>query len=141
MSTKTYDPKQMKITFGGLILGAFADGTFLEVERDEDTFSRKVGASGEACWVRNRNRGGKITFTVMQDSLTNDGLSAFVVVDELTGQGVQSFFAAEANGTTAVHSGECRISKPAKVTRGKEHNSVEWTIDCADIDIFNGGLL
>jgi len=138
--TKTYDPKQMKVSFGGVILGGFADGTFLEVERDEDTFSRKVGAAGEACWVRNNNRGGKVTFTVMQDSATNSVLSSFLKADELLGTGVQTFYAAEANGSTAVHATEARITKPPAVKRGKEHDNVEWVIDCADIDVFVGGL-
>lgn len=137
----TYDPKQVVCTFGNIILSGFADGTFITAERDEDAFSRKVGAAGEACWVRNNNRGGAVTFTTMQDSQTNDVLSTFAAADDLNGTGVQSFFMKDLTGTSLVHAGECRIKKMPKLERGKELAEVEWQLDCADLDIFLGGLL
>jgi hypothetical protein len=141
MSTKTYDPKQDKVSFGGVVLGGFADGTFIKVERDEDTFSRKTGAAGEQVWIRNRNRGGKVTLTLMQQSQSNDALSAFMAADELLGTGVQPLFIAEVNGTTLVHAGEARVAKPPVVNRSKDAETVEWVMDCADIDVFVGGLV
>lgn len=137
----TYDPKLVVCTFGGIILGGFVDGTFIEAERDEDAFTRKVGAAGEACWVRNNNRGGMVTFTCMQDSLTNDALSAFAQVDDRLGRGVQFFFMKDLTGTSLVHAGQARIKKLPKLERGKELAEVKWELDCADLDIFLGGIL
>lgn len=135
----TYDPFNNIVNFGGVDLGGWAEGTVIEIERDEDTFSKKVGTNGDVCWVRNRNRGGKAKLTLMQDSLSNDVLSNFMSADEALGTGVQPFQMTDAAGTTVVHASAGRISKPGAVKRGKEHNSVEWTIDLADVDVFIGG--
>ena len=44
---KTYDPGQVIITFGPIILEGYADGTFVSIEQNEQSFALTVGSSGE----------------------------------------------------------------------------------------------
>ncbi len=138
---QTYDPAKLLFSIGGLIIGGYADGTFLEVERDEDAFTKTTGASGETARAKNNHKGGSITLTLMSTSLSNDFLTAIAIADELTGAGVVPCFGKELNGTTAFASAQCWIKKLSKVDRSKEISTTQWVIDCADLELAVGGLL
>ena len=47
MSVRTYDPKQVIITIGGVPMSGFSDGTFLTVDRDDDQWAKVTGAGRE----------------------------------------------------------------------------------------------
>jgi hypothetical protein len=140
MSTKTYDPKKIHFSFAGSILTGYAPDTFLEVERDEDAYTKQVGATGEVVRSRNNNRGGKITLTLMADSASNDILSAIAAADEVGNAGVAPVLGEDANGTTLFSGANAWIQKMPKVERGKEAGTVQWAFDVAELKIFAGGL-
>lgn len=48
MSVRTYDPKQVIITVGGIPMSGFADGTFLTVDRDDDQWAKVTGQMVQA---------------------------------------------------------------------------------------------
>jgi hypothetical protein len=141
MATKTYNPKNMLISFGGAILQGFAKGTFLEAERAEDGFKSDVGSDGEVARTQSNNKMGTITFTLMHHVQSNDVLSAFAALDEISGEGVLPFFAKELNGTTVMAAANAWVKKLPKVSRGDEASNVEWSIECADLEVFTGGLV
>ncbi len=141
MSVRTYDPAQFLFSFAGVPLTAYAPDTFIKVERDEDSFSKQTGATGEVTRSKSNNRGGKVTLTLMSHSQDNDALSAIQAADELSGTGVAPLQGKELNGTTVVSAANAWIQKPPAVERGKESGTTEWTFDCAVIEVFNGGLL
>lgn len=138
---RTYDPAKVLPSFLGGILTGFADGTFIEAERNEDGFALVVGASGEAARAQSRNRSGRITFTVLSTSPTNDFLSAIAAADELLGTGVGEFQMIELGGSTLLHASNAWIMKQPKIERGKEVSNVEWVIECESLEVFAGGLL
>lgn len=138
--TKTYDPKKQLVNFSGIPLTSFADGTFITVEADEDSFTKLTGASGEVVRVLNNNRGAKVTLVLMQHSIDNDALSAIHAADRLTGEGIGMYSQTELNGTTVVQ-GEAWVSKWPNVERAKESSNVTWTFDMANADTFIGGLV
>ncbi len=91
MSTKLYDPFQLIVTWGPNLISGFAEGTFLEVTRDEQAFLKKVGADGEVARARNKNRSGQIKITLLQTSQSNDVFAAAQNADEQTGLGIFPF--------------------------------------------------
>lgn len=137
--TKTYDPKKTLISFAGIPLTAFAPGTFLVVEFDEPSFTKKIGASGEVVREMSNNRGAKATVTLMSHSQDNDALSAIAAQDRITGEGVGIFNAEELNGASNVH-GEAWVEKTPNLERGKESSETVWVFDMGVADVFNGGL-
>lgn len=139
MSVKTYDPKQVQLIIGGAPIGGFADGEFISVERDEDTFTKVAGADGEVSRSKSNNKMGELTVTLLQTSASNAILSAFMLADELSNSGVIPIFIKDALGTTTLFSAEGWVKKPPTVSYDKELTDREWTFDLSNVDIFVGG--
>jgi hypothetical protein len=136
---RTYDPLKIVCVFAGILIKGYADGTFLQAERDEDAFSLVIGAGGEGTRVRNRNRAGKVTFTLKASDPTNDALTAVQKADELLGTGVAPLLVKDLGGTTLISSANSFIAKPPAVEFGKELGTREWVIVCEALDIQAGG--
>ena len=141
MRTATYDPLKNLLSFAGNLATGFGPDTFIKVERNEDSFSLIVGASGEGVRTQNRNRSGKVTVTLLAKSQTNDLWSAISAADELSGSGISSLFITEANGTTVVSAENAWLTRPAAIERAKEAGTVEWVFECENLEILAGGLL
>lgn len=142
MSVATYDPGLVNASFASIPLNSgLAPDTFIKIERDEESWTKKTGSDGFTTRTRNRNKGGKVIFTVMTESPLNDVLSAICAADELTGAGVGIFNLSELDGTTAAHAESAWIKKPADIERGKESGTTEYEIDCAELEMFSGGKL
>lgn len=135
----TYDPKQVKVFFGSLILHGFMDGTMIQVAQDEDTYMKHTGADGEVCRIRNRNEGGKITITLQQSSPSNDDLSALHALDKLSGFAQAPVMVKDLRGTLLVSASEAWLTRFADVSLGKEIEGREWTIDCAQLKVVSVG--
>ena len=135
----TYDPSSIVASFAGVPLSGFADGTFVSVERSNDSFTLMVGAGGEAARSRSRNSSGKVTFTLMGTGVVNDLLSAVWRADELSATGVGSFILKDLNGTTLCAANNAWIVKPPKIEFGKEISTREWVIECESVYMKAGG--
>ena len=140
MST-TYDPALIVASFLGIPISGYADGTFVAVERNNESFTLMVGAGGEAARARSRNSSGKVTFTLMSTSPVNDLLSSAWHADELVGAGVGPVMVKDMAGGTLCIANNAWIQKGPKVEYGKEISTREWVIECEAIYINAGGTL
>ncbi len=138
---RTYDANKVVVVLGANILSGFADGSFLTVERSEDSFTVYVGSSGEVARSRSNNKTGTSTLKLMQTSLSNDILSAYMVADELSGQGIVPFQVKDLQGATLVLAKESWVLKPADVEFARESGEREWKIQHAELEVFIGGVL
>ncbi|AXI29450.1 MULTISPECIES: phage structural protein [Priestia] len=66
-----YDAKLVTVTVDGRFITGFADGSFVSSEKDEESFSTKVGAQGDVAVSKTNNPLGTITMTVQQESPSN----------------------------------------------------------------------
>ena len=139
MPLSTYVPEDILVIVGGAIIDGYADGTFINVERDEDTFSKKTGANGRTTRTKSSNKSGSITLTLQQTSPSNDVLSAFHAIDEQTANGVIPVLIKDKRGTSLYSSPAAWVKKPAAASFAKESENREWTLDCADLEGFTGG--
>lgn len=139
MGVKTYAASEIQINFAGQNLRGLADGSFVRIERREDTFALAVGADGESARSQSANASGSVTITLMQTSVSNDVLSGLQKLDELTGKGMAPLFVKDARGRTVCISQEAWVKKPANVEYGKEVGNREWTIECGNLQMFVGG--
>ena len=137
--TKTYDPGRVVVTFGPHIVTGYAEGAFVRATRDEDSFTKRVGADGRGTRVRNRNRGGSVEIVLHQSSPSNDFFAAKVVEDELLGVAVFPLVVKDLNGTTLVAAAEAWIKKPADVEEGKDLSDRTWILDTTALETFAGG--
>lgn len=138
---KTYDPALITMSFAGILVQGFAEGTMISAERNENSFEETAGSQGDVTRVRTRNRTGLVTITLQAESPTNDLLSTLLALDESTGAGVGPLQITNLIGTTAVESTFAWIKKPPTVEYGNEAGTREWIIACADLEMFVGGSL
>ncbi len=135
-----YHPDKVILSFKGINITGYAEGTFIEVERAEDAFMEYVGSLGEVCRTRNLNRLGTVTLTLMATSAVNDALTAIAVQDE-DGSIIETgaLQLKDGNGNMKCDAPEAWIKKMPKVERAKESGTVQWVITCASLTIKPGG--
>ncbi|AJI24225.1 DUF3277 domain-containing protein [Priestia megaterium] len=66
--TRTYDPKYASAIVDSVFMTGYDEGSFIQAEKDEDFFSTKVSAQGEAIISESNNTLGTITLTLSQTS-------------------------------------------------------------------------
>jgi len=137
-----YAPDEVILTFGPIILGGFAEGTFINWEYDEDFFSLVMGVDGEAARGKSNNNSATITALLMQTSVTNDLLSAIHALDILSpnGDGVQPMLLKDNNGRTLQTAEKAWIQKPPATgfNRAPDANR-EWVFRTNHAIPFIGG--
>ncbi len=136
---RNYDPLQVSFSFMGARISGYCDDTFIEVEREEDAFTKHVGSLGDVTRVRNLNRSGSVTLTLMAEAPSNDILTALAIADEQFGEEFGPLLIMDHNGNMEVFSSTAWIKKMPKIERGKESGTVVWEFECADLEIIAGG--
>jgi len=128
----TFIPADTSCVFDGNQMTGFADGTFIVVEREEDSFTKHVGADGEVSRTLNANKSGTATLTLKQTSDSNRILYGLLATDEDDGSGVAEFMLKD-NLTNKTYASEAWIQKPPPVEYGKEQSDREWVFSLAKI--------
>lgn len=131
-NVETYIPGNTSVSFDGYELTGFADGTFIVVEYEEDSFTKEVGADGEVSRTLSANESGTATLTLKQTSDSNRVLHTLITADELTGEGVAQLVVKDNLGNKAFSS-EAWIQKRPNLELGKEQSDREWVFACAKI--------
>lgn len=138
MSVRTYDPKQVIVTIGGVPMSGFSDGTFLEIDRNEPTWNTVVGADGLVTRGKTNNFTGTLTLTLKQSSPSNDVLSGFMAIDEATNSGVFPILVKDLSGDSIYFAGRCWVTQYANSTFGKDISDRQWSLMMDEADIFVG---
>lgn len=136
--TRTYDPKLIIVTLGGIMFTGFASGTFLDIDK-EDGFKEDVGADGTENRTNTNKTGALATVTLQQQSITNDQLTALYNEDIMLNTGKRPFTVKDGNGTTFVYSKNAYIMKLPKISEGDSAGSREWKIRLPNVTTLVGG--
>src|SRR4051812_10926277 len=115
MGIASYDASKIVVTLGPSILTGWADGSFLTIERESDSFEDYVGSDGGVARSKSNDKRATATLRLRMDAASNDVLSAFLVADELNGAGVLPFMVKDLKGTTLVLAKEAWVMKPAPI--------------------------
>jgi hypothetical protein len=144
---KNYSPQFVTFSFQGINIIGFAKGTFIEAERAEDGFKKKVGSQGDVVRVQSMDRSGKVTITLQAQSPSNDLLLAIAQLDEATGAAVGTLQAKDLNttgtlgGDPLIHAKEAWIMKVPKIDRSDDSSNCVWVFECADLDLAPTGAI
>jgi len=136
---RTYDPKKVVLSFGGIPISGYADGTFINVARESDSFTKTSGADGVVSRAKSNDKSGMVTVTLAQTSPSNDILSSIAQLDEKLNTGVLPLICKDNSGRSLFAANNAWIRKPADAPFGKEIDNREWTIDCENLENFIGG--
>lgn len=63
-----YDPLKVILTYGGVAITGYADGSMIEVERNTDNAFPYIGTQGDGAFAESADKSGKITVNLMQTS-------------------------------------------------------------------------
>jgi hypothetical protein len=135
---RTYDPSEVIITLAGVIISGYTDGTFVEVARDEPTWTKTVGADGTVTRGKTNNRAGTVTITLKSSSPSNDVLSGILIADELTSTEVFPVLIKDLSGTSVFFSAQGWVQQYANAPFGKDIPDRVWTIATAELDMLVG---
>lgn len=132
----TYDFTKVSLIVGTRQIKGFEEGTSIEADRDEDSFTKKVGVDGEVTRSRSNNSAGSVTFSLNQFSEDNKYLQDLANLDERTGAGVVPVKIVDSSNPKQeiVIATAAWVKKPAKKSYEGESGAREWVLDCADIN-------
>jgi hypothetical protein len=138
---KTYDPKRVLISFIGVPISGFADGTFIEIaNRGGDAWAEYVGADGEVTRAKNNDTTKRVTLTLSQTSLSNSYLSTIFALDRATNNGFGALKITDANGGAEIFVAQAWIAAPPPVGYAKTIGSRVWILDTGQVvnEAYNG---
>lgn len=134
MAVYNYDPSQVIVMIGGNLMQGFADGDFISIEREEQSFTKVVGADGFVSRAKTSNRSGTMTLTLKQTSPSNEILSDFLAQDEANANGIFQVLIKEGTGGSRLFTATGWVQGMPTISYGKEINDREWLIDLAEIE-------
>jgi len=140
---KTYDPKKVVVTFGGVPITGWADGDMIEVSpNDADGFKKQVGADGEVGRSMSSDNTHSVDFNLMQTSQVNDYFSGIRNMDKLTGMAILPLSITDLNGVSLHFWPEAWIKGDPTWGYAKELKERKWTIDTGQQAVDNkSGIL
>ena len=136
----TYDFNDVILVVGVKRIEGFEDGTEIIAERDEDSFTKKVGVGGNVTRSKSNNFAGFIEFTLQHLSKDNAYLEGLALADERTGVGVIPVAIIDKSGQEKVVGSEAWIVRPANKSYGKESGPRVWRLDCANLNSVNTNI-
>lgn len=141
MQTKSYDARDVVITWGEIELEGAAPGTIVTIAYDADMATKTRGAQNFVVVTITGNDGGSVKWVASQASPTNDRLSAIALLQMQPGIGLikKPIQVKHVNGTTLAIGPEAWIKKIPEAQFAEEHQDREWEFDIAHMKAFIGG--
>lgn len=127
--TTTYDPKDVVMTANNVFVTGFSED-MIEIDKDEERYSTKVGAQGDVIRNKINNPLGTIKVTLMHDSPQVAYLTQLARTGELFP--VSVIHNGVPKETTTVV--EAFVKKEPTRTYGGESEDREFEIQCLDMD-------
>ena len=129
MALRSYNPKNVSLICAGAIIGGFADGTFISVDRNEDFQTFQVGGQGDGTRVLSSDRSGRLTITLQQTSPSNGVLDAQRIAAELSGGGLFSMFLRDNDSLDTAAAVAMYVVKAPTMEFGNELANREWVLE------------
>jgi len=126
----SYSPNDIAIIVNGVPVSGYGDGDFVSAEYASDAAMLKEGADGSPAISYKRGaRGGTITVTLLQTSMSNNYLSSLLFAQKSIGGASTTvpILVRNAQGGQTVSMVRAAIQKEPTVTFGPEVSTVEWT--------------
>ena len=138
-AVKTYDFKEVVMTFGGIPFTGFSDGTSITISRNGDLFTKKKGNDGSIDRSNNNAFDFEVSVVLKQTSITNDLLSTASYADQLSNKGTAPLLIKDLNGTTLFTAPQAWVKKDPDDEFAGEISDREWTFDTGASVKFTGG--
>jgi hypothetical protein len=135
MALRTYDAKDVNVLIDGQLLSGYADGTFCNVEYNEDLIGTEVGSAGEVALSVLNNPTGTVTLTVFRGSQASRVLDTFRRRVRNRENFIFNLSVIEARSGTRAVSAQCWVQSNTPLPFSRNLDSEEWVLAFADIDV------
>jgi len=129
---RTFDPKDVNVIVGGVVLTGFAESTFVTAERMEDMFTEYVGAKGEVSMSETSNNTGEVTITLEATSPSVRYLNGLAI--KKGPAAIIPVQVVDLNDNTMVSGTEARVRRPANYEAGPEISEREFVIFVSELN-------
>lgn len=133
---RTFSPQNVGLNILGVDVSGYADGTFIEVTRNEPNSSYTSGADGTVGLTKNANKTGIIKVTLMQNALANLVFAGIQSEQDKSDsdliRGPASIF--DPSGSLFVRVENAHIQTPPGLSVSKEQEPRTWEFFCESID-------
>lgn len=128
---RTYDATNVTVMVDGQFITGFAEGSFVECEKDEDNFNTKISAQGDVAVAVRNNTLGTITITLSQTS------PSISLLDKLANTKKQFPVSVISNNEVKekVYGTKAMVKKPANKTFSDEIEDREYEIQVFDYTV------
>lgn len=123
---ENYDPNQVFLSFMGVNIDGFEQGTFIEIDYRKDAFALKQDISGSGTRSKTNDYSAEITLTLTQRSQSNQYLSTISNLDRASGSGFGVLKCVDNLGSDLFICASAWIVKPAKVDYALESTTRVW---------------
>ena len=134
MDVLTYDPKKVTLIVGTVAIVGYAEGSMIEIERNEDAITAHVGTQGEVAFAESADKTGIVKVTLMQTSPSVSYLNTLAKQKGDDAAFPISVVNMNTNGVSASGT-KARVKKMASEVIDKEITEREFEIFVADLDL------
>ena len=140
---RIYDSNEVQVSFAGHPVEGYADGPFLTITRESDTFTSVVGTDGGVARSKTNDNRATIEIRLLSTSPSNAAMSAIFLADKEApgGAGVGAFLCVDLNGTSLYAAGNTWIKRAPDITYDREATERVWMLECDELRDFTGGNL
>lgn len=129
LTVRSYDPKQVVVTFGPTVLTGYAEGTFIKIARNGNAFEKSRGADGSVDRVNKNALDYTVTLTLKQTSPINAILAGLLLADQLTNSGTLPLVVKDLGGATLFTAAQAWIAKDPDQEFSDSLTNREWTFE------------
>lgn len=142
MEPKSYDARDIIITWGEISLEGAGDGDIVTIAYNADNVTLTAGAQGFMVATVSANNSGRVTWSASQATPVNDRLSVIAALQRRKGIGLikKTMQVRHTNGTTLAR-GLAWIVKVPDTAFGDEHQNRSWMFELPNMELFVGGSL
>lgn len=141
MGLHNYDPANVKLVAGPVLVEGYAEGSMVNVESNADLFTLQSGSDGESTRSKSNNRSARVTVNLMPGAAANIGLGVLLGLDKASGLGIFSMVLIDLSTGTKFSAENCWIVKEPGYDFQTEAQSREWIFETDNLDANYGAAV
>lgn len=141
----TYSPQDVTVVLSqgavSHVVSGFAEGTFVTVARNSETFEMYTGADNTNTRIYKPNTSCMVTISLAQTSNSNDILSALYLQDVATrnSTGLFALTVKDTSGRSLFSASQAYIATVPDAEFSDSMSTRDWVVHCPRPDFFIGG--
>lgn len=137
-----YDPEFWKMTWNGIVIGGFFNGSFLKLARRAESTDLVIGADGAGTFVMKKDRSATLEFTLRREHQTVALLSAKLALLEIGGVtalgGIGPLLIEQVVTNTTASAQYAAITKQPDMEGTTDYSPITFSLLIENASMFNG---